>query len=235
MPTFPSGPAMTAVGKSGSAGAALLVGAGILKAIGLSGSAALASAVVPQLLGTGSGSIGVVSLFNAVSPGSIFAIGRSGSAALVELDGAGTMTAIGVTGSGALVNMSGLSALQAAGYAGSGGIADVENAAGLQAIGFISSFGMVSLVVPTGPMPNLAGLNLWEALDVLQKAGILVPSAIGYFGTYPVTVVWQKGTPLAIAQDFIVIAQSIGVGASPGINPPIVLTVWEPPTSVSFP
>jgi hypothetical protein len=87
-------------------------------------------------------------------------------------------------------------------------------------------------------MPNVVGLNLWEALDALQVAGILVPSKIGYFGTFPVSVDWISQlppTPVDLAQDFIVCAQSVAPGAAATVNQAITLSVYEPPTGVVFP
>ena len=82
-----------------------------------------------------------------------------------------------------------------------------------------------------GLMPNLVGLPLQEALWVLQQTGFLVPAAIGYFGTYPVTVVWKA----ADTNHGIVTAQSLPAGLPAGINQPITLTVNDYPTGVAFP
>lgn len=41
-------------------------------------------------------------------------------------------------------------------------------------------------------MPNLIGLELSEAETSLQSAGVLNPNAIGYFGTWPIRVMWQS-------------------------------------------
>ena len=87
-------------------------------------------------------------------------------------------------------------------------------------------------------MPNVVGLNLWEALDALQVAGILVPAKIGYFGTFPVTVYWVAQlppTPVDLAQDFIVCGQSLAPGTPATVNEAITLNVYEPPTGVVFP
>lgn len=82
-----------------------------------------------------------------------------------------------------------------------------------------------------GIMPNLIGQLLWDAIALLQAAGILVPASIGYFGTYPISVLWVPATinrGVVIAQPFIA-----GVPVKP--NTPIVLTVNDYPVSVAFP
>lgn len=83
-----------------------------------------------------------------------------------------------------------------------------------------------------GQMPNLVGVLLQEALEQLQWANILVPSAIGYFGTYPVTVTWQA----ASGTRGFVTAQSIAAGTpNVPVNAPIALTVNDFATAVVFP
>jgi hypothetical protein len=95
---------------------------------------------------------------------------------------------------------------------------------------------------PTGTkiMPNVVGVILQQALKLLQDAGVLVPSAIGYFGTYPITVNWlpvAKGRHnAAYIGDFgIVHAQSIIPGSAVRPNTPITLTVSSFPDPVAFP
>jgi hypothetical protein len=79
-------------------------------------------------------------------------------------------------------------------------------------------------------MPNLVGLLLQEALQVLEEAGVLVPNAIGYFGTYPITAVWGPGKPAGY-----VTAQSIAAGQGVVPNSAITLNVNEFRTGVVFP
>jgi len=92
---------------------------------------------------------------------------------------------------------------------------------------------------PTGPvMPELVGLNIWEAIEALETAGVYVPAKIGYFGTFPISVMWQPQlpkSPVDLAQDFIVTAQSLAAGLQAQVNQPILLTVYEPATGVAFP
>lgn len=80
-------------------------------------------------------------------------------------------------------------------------------------------------------MPNLIGVLLWQAIALLQDAGILVPASIGYFGTYPISVKW---VPAVINRGFVV-AQSIIAGVNVKPNTPILLTVNNFPDSVAFP
>ena len=93
---------------------------------------------------------------------------------------------------------------------------------------------------PTGlVMPNLVGLNIWEAMALLQSVGIFVPSAIGYFGTFPISVQWipvpVPPSPYDLKQDFIVTAQSLAAGLRAQVNQAIMLTVYEPAVGVAFP
>lgn len=83
-----------------------------------------------------------------------------------------------------------------------------------------------------GLMPNVTGVILQEALQFLQDAGILVPSKIGYFGTYPVTVKWIPG---ALGDYGIVHAQSIAAGTPVAPNSPITLVCSDLPINVAFP
>ena len=83
-----------------------------------------------------------------------------------------------------------------------------------------------------GQMPNLVGVLLQEALQILQWANILVPSSIGYFGTYPITVVWQTSSG---TRGFVT-GQSIAAGATGvPVNAPITLTVNDFAMGVVFP
>jgi beta-lactam-binding protein with PASTA domain len=102
-------------------------------------------------------------------------------------------------------------------------------------IGLESGTGYIALeggsYIPTGNMPNLVGLPLWDAIGLLQQNGILVPASIGYFGTYPISVIW---VPASVNRG-IVIAQSIAVGVNVPPNSPVVLTVNDYPIAVAFP
>jgi hypothetical protein len=92
-------------------------------------------------------------------------------------------------------------------------------------------------------MPNVVGQYLWEAIQLLQNAGVFNPAAIGYFGTYPISVVWVPlppeppvaSGPTPASQPFWVIAQSITPNTLVAINAPIILNVWEPDKGVVFP
>lgn len=99
-------------------------------------------------------------------------------------------------------------------------------------------------------MPNLFQVELWQGIEELIEAGVLVPSALGYFSTYPISVIWvnapQLGTQFTCPDGTVVyfptspgpgliIAQSIPAGAHAAPNTPITLTVVEYPFSVTFP
>jgi len=80
-------------------------------------------------------------------------------------------------------------------------------------------------------MPQLIGDELYDAIEALQAAGVYVPANIGYFGTFPISVIWQKfakpgGT---------VLTQVPTSGAQIAANAAVVLTVSAYPLSVAFP
>lgn len=80
-------------------------------------------------------------------------------------------------------------------------------------------------------MPNVVGLELYTAQANLQVAGVLVPADIGYFGTWPITALWQKSTQ----PKFTVLSQSVAQGATVLENAPLTLGVAQPRTSVAYP
>lgn len=105
-------------------------------------------------------------------------------------------------------------------------------------------------------MPNLYGLNLQEAEQALTLAGVLNQSALGYFGSWPISVQWtnsqaldgftadgnwtadsvqpvDQGTPFL--NPGTVIGQSIVAGSSAAVNASVQLTVIQYPMGVSYP
>lgn len=107
-------------------------------------------------------------------------------------------------------------------------------------------------------MPNLIGLELSEAEASMQSAGVLNPSAIGYFGTWPITVLWKSVAlaALILTADSILVtadsiltvdeyvfslapgtitAQSILPGAPVLQNAPLQLTVVASPLGQVYP
>lgn len=114
--------------------------------------------------------------------------------------------------------------------------------------GIVSGFNIPVLInvsigfLPSGTvaMPNVVGMVLDVALGVLEKAGVLVPSKIGYFGTYPISVIWipslgKRKDAAYIADWGIVHAQSAAPGAAVVPNAPLTLTVSSFPDNVAFP
>jgi len=88
-------------------------------------------------------------------------------------------------------------------------------------------------------MPDVRGFILREAIQLLQDAGVYVPSKIGYFGTDPITVNWlpiaHGRKNAAYIGDFgIVHAQSPAAGVAVKPNSSITLTVSSYPEGVSF-
>jgi beta-lactam-binding protein with PASTA domain len=84
---------------------------------------------------------------------------------------------------------------------------------------------------PPENMPNLVGLEYLAALAALQSAGIFVPAALGYFGAYPISIVWQRSN---LAPGTVLAQSPLALGYSP-VNGPVTLTVSEFPVSVAFP
>lgn len=80
-------------------------------------------------------------------------------------------------------------------------------------------------------MPNVVGLELADAQQSLRAAGVLVPTSLGYFGTWPVTALWA---PSASAVN-IVTAQSPTSGGIVAANSAVMLTVSEPKVGVVYP
>jgi hypothetical protein len=79
-------------------------------------------------------------------------------------------------------------------------------------------------------MPDIIGMNLQEGLQALEDAGAVDLAALGYFGTFPVTVVWRQGKPADIITDQRPFATQF---LAP--NSPITLTVGEYVVAVAFP
>lgn len=80
-------------------------------------------------------------------------------------------------------------------------------------------------------MPNLVGLEVSATQAALQTAGVLNLNAIGYFGTWPITVTWQSSA----ATKGTVTAQSPASGATVAVNPTIALTASDFPLAVVYP
>ena len=79
-------------------------------------------------------------------------------------------------------------------------------------------------------MPNVVGLRLEDAQNSLTTAGVLVPSSIGYFGTWPITVNWTTATPFDV-----VTAQSPASSTTVTANSAVTLTVSNPKLGVVYP
>lgn len=84
---------------------------------------------------------------------------------------------------------------------------------------------------PTGNMPNCVGLELYTAIALLQMLGIFVPSKIGYFGTFPITVKWVT----SMQMPGTILSQVPVYQANATINAPITFVVSEYSVAVAFP
>lgn len=83
-------------------------------------------------------------------------------------------------------------------------------------------------------MPNIVGLELSAADGVLQKSGVLVPTSIGYFGSWPITVQWN-GTKSLNAGPGVITSQSPAQGLNVTPNVGMQLSVVPFPMGVSYP
>ncbi len=91
-------------------------------------------------------------------------------------------------------------------------------------------------------MPNVVGQNLGTAQASLQTSGVLDPSSIGYFGTWPITISWIQPTVTRPSLDgtakpsyYVVTAQSPAAATTIAANGSVTLTVTSPFTSVAYP
>ncbi len=80
-------------------------------------------------------------------------------------------------------------------------------------------------------MPNLVGLEYPAAQVALQNSGVLVPAALGYFGVWPITVLWQASK----AVPSTVLSQSVAVGVTVAANAALKLGLAQFPMAVASP
>lgn len=80
-------------------------------------------------------------------------------------------------------------------------------------------------------MPNIVGLELADATQKLTTAGVLNTSTLGYFGTWPITAVWQTSS----FAPTVVISQSPNSGATVAVNSAVTLNVSVTKVSVAYP
>jgi beta-lactam-binding protein with PASTA domain len=80
-------------------------------------------------------------------------------------------------------------------------------------------------------MPYVVGLEIYEVILILQQVGIFVPASLGYFGTFPITIIWKRSSQLPGT----VLAQLPQPGTFVPANGPVTLTVAEFPIGVAFP
>ena len=91
-------------------------------------------------------------------------------------------------------------------------------------------------------MPNVIGQNLASAQTSLQTANVLIPNAIGYFGTWPISITWIQPTVTRPSLDgtakpsyYIVTAQTPAANSAIAANGSVTLTVTSPFTGVAYP
>lgn len=78
-------------------------------------------------------------------------------------------------------------------------------------------------------MPYVVGVNFQEAQSLLRIAGVYKPSAIGYFGTDPISADWMSST----YPPGTVLAQSIAAGSVVSVNSTLALYVARFPFGVA--
>jgi hypothetical protein len=87
-------------------------------------------------------------------------------------------------------------------------------------------------IPPVGSFPSVVGQYYWVATLMMQQAGVLNPATIGYFGTDPITLVWQKSSfPGGVVLAQVPSAGTVGFKT----NSPITLTVSEFAVGASYP
>lgn len=86
-------------------------------------------------------------------------------------------------------------------------------------------------VVAPNIMPSVVGIEYLEVILILQQQNIFVPASLGYFGTYPIAVIWQQSA----FPPGTVLAQVPQPGTYVPPNGSVTLTVSEFPISVAFP
>lgn len=85
-------------------------------------------------------------------------------------------------------------------------------------------------------MPQVAGLLLEEAQASLEAAAVLNPSALGYFGTWPITLEPVEALAALTADSEIVTADSlIGADGNSALYPPLTVTGQSPQAGASVP
>ncbi len=195
---------------SGSAVVSFLA-SGALSAPGaLSGAGQLAFGAAGTLTGPGviSGS-GTLS-FNAA--GALAGIGAVSGAGELSFGATGTLTQPGAIQGTARVTFSGAAALLGRGALAAGAELGFDLAGAL-----VNGSGI--------PMPQLVGLNYYEALEVLQDAGIYLPVIAYAFRPSSISVKWAKSTLNA----GFVAGQSIAAGLGVSAGAPVTLTLSQFP------
>ncbi len=88
-----------------------------------------------------------------------------------------------------------------------------------------------------GTFPNVVGLPYLIAQEALQTSGAVNPAALGYFGTWPITILWlTTDVASGILMEPGIVTEQFPLPFSPIVeNAPILLTVTEYPLSVATP
>jgi len=91
--------------------------------------------------------------------------------------------------------------------------------------------GYYQLEIAPSNMPNVVGLEYPAAALALQNAGIFVPASLGYFSTFPISILWKRSALVPST----VLAQAPTPGNYVAPNGPVLLTCAEFPVGVAFP
>ncbi len=89
-----------------------------------------------------------------------------------------------------------------------------------------------------GTFPDVRGLPIAMAQLRLEQAGALNPAALGYFGVWPITILWTQDASVAngaLMGPGIVVEQRPAPFSAIHENAPILLTVTEVPLGVATP
>ncbi len=100
----------------------------------------------------------------------------------------------------------------------------------------LTGFGAELTFFNPGTFPNVVGLPYSMAQESLEASGAVNPAALGYFGTWPITILWTSSAVAGVLmQPGIVIAQDPLPFSVIVENAPVILTVTESPVSIATP
>ncbi len=87
-----------------------------------------------------------------------------------------------------------------------------------------------------GTFPNVVGLPYSMAQQALEDSGAVNPAALGYFGVWPITILWTSGSTSGVLMEPGIVVEQNPLPFSTIVeNAPVLLTVTESPVGVATP